>query len=949
MLLCATLITAGTALADEADVSYEKAVQSYEEGEYEESFIHLKDALQADPNLLSARLLLAQLYFNAGDLPSAEEESREALLLGADMNLVLPVYGQALVLQEKVDELFEIERVSDTFTTASQFEWALLKGQGYLLRGERDLARREFERAATILPDDVRSSNTVAAVYMNSGMEAEALALVEKSLRLDPQNPKSWQLRGELAFREKNYKQALEYFLRGNELDPEDLRIQRSLAQVYLQLDDREKTQEYLDLILEESPDDPAATLISALLLIGDGDVELGESMLSNLSGMLAQFDEVGTQSDDTMLFIRASTEYIQNNDLNAISLFNAYLVKNTSDVTAIRLLADLYLRNGEIRRATELLSSREPAVATDLGLSVQLLSLYINSGNQYRAHELLENLKRNGAGNNPYVVMLEAELLRSEGQKADALRVLNAQQFGAEEPLGYGILRGVLQLETGAQADAERTVLQLKERFADNIRVDNLASVIFLTAQKLPDAQRHIDAALLLDPADFDARFNQAMLHRKRGELEQARKILKPLLEDQPSNTKALLLLARIQYLEGEYDEAIEWSDKVYAYDSTSATASVLQLEIYSKAGNWDKALEVAQRLVREEPQNTRYLVQLAEIAVKADEPELAQNTLSRLYPLWKDDPEKLRELAVLQQQFGNKAASRKSLERALKLDKESYAVKLDLARLDLAEGKIDKAQDAAIALQKADAKRAEASVLLGEIALARKRPEEAQQFFMQAFELDHNNLDAIARLYQLGTQGIGKQAFIDALEKSLRESSLPVLAIRLLADSYLTEGNTEQAKKYYEKLLELEALAADPAILNNLANIYAASDLDKALATAHKGLEAEGAEQSAAMLDTMGWILARKGDNEQALSYLRKAYVKNSTDPEIRYHLGATLVALDRLAEGERELRAALNSGTSFTGREDAERLLSTLPAPEPESESEAESEAESTPASE
>ena len=118
---------------------------------------------------------------------------------------------------------------------------------------------------------------------------------------------------------------------------------------------------------------------------------------------------------------------------------------------------------------------------------------------------------------------------------------------------------------------------------------------------------------------------------------------------------------------------------------------ASELQLEIFAEVKNWDRALEVAQRLVRENPQNTEYLVQLANIAVKAEEPELAQNTLSRLYPLWKEDPEKLRQLAALQVRFGNKSTARKSLARALKLDKESYLVKLDLARLDLAEGKIE------------------------------------------------------------------------------------------------------------------------------------------------------------------------------------------------------------------------------------------------------------------
>jgi len=78
---------------------------------------------------------------------------------------VLPVYGQSLVLQEKVDELFEIERVADTFTTASQFEWALLKGQGHLLRGSGILpdaslnGRRQF--APTMYVQTTRSPPSI--------------------------------------------------------------------------------------------------------------------------------------------------------------------------------------------------------------------------------------------------------------------------------------------------------------------------------------------------------------------------------------------------------------------------------------------------------------------------------------------------------------------------------------------------------------------------------------------------------------------------------------------------------------------------------------------------------------------------------------------------------------------------------------------------------------------
>lgn len=66
--------------------------------------------------------------------------------------------------------------------------------------------------------------------------------------------------------------------------------------------------------------------------------------------------------------------------------------------------------------------------------------------------------------------------------------------------------------------------------------------------------------------------------------------------------------------------------------------------------------------------------------------------------------------------------------------------------------------------------------------------------------------------------------------------------LAVRRLADILMTQGNTASAARYYEQLLGVEGLGDDPGILNNLANIHAADDLDKALAIALRGLESEG-----------------------------------------------------------------------------------------------------------
>lgn len=349
------------------------------------------------------------------------------------------------------------------------------------------------------------------------------------------------------------------------------------------------------------------------------------------------------------------------------------------------------------------------------------------------------------------------------------------------------------------------------------------------------------------LAPENIDARFNQAVLYKKRGDMDLSRQTLKGIIEEVPSNTKALILMARLSFLQRRCDEAIEWSDKVFAYDRVSITTRELQLEVYSEMGDWENADFAAQRLVGENPYNTDYLIGLASIARQLEDDDLAQNVLSRLYPIRKQDPEKLRELAAIQVRFQNPSAARKCLEQALLLDEGSYFLRLDLARLDASQGKYAEAQSVAEELQRHNGVQVDTALLLGDIALARDEPLSARQHFLAAFQLNTYNMESIARLYALSSHGIEAREFTDLMESNLKKSLLPVMAVRLMADSYLGQGKMQQAALYYEKLLDLDEFAADPAILNNLANIYAEHDLDKALAIALRGLAAAG-ENSAA-----------------------------------------------------------------------------------------------------
>ena len=111
----------------------------------------------------------------------------------------------------------------------------------------------------------------------------------------------------------------------------------------------------------------------------------------------------------------------------------------------------------------------------------------------------------------------------------------------------------------------------------------------------------------------------------------------------------------------------------------------------------------------------------------------------------------------------------------------------------------------------------------------------------------------------------------------------------------------------------------------LNNLANIYAKSDLDKALTTAKKVLDNNGRNPS--LLDTIGWIYLEKDMPTDALFYLREASALDSSNPEIRYHQGVALARLNRNPEAIREFKTALQLSDDFNGASEARTWLNKL----------------------
>ena len=773
-----------------ASKHYELALKSFEEQQLPEAFIHLQNALSINPEYLSAKILLAKVYFNDGNLYAAEEEFEECLLLGSDINLILPLYGSTLVLLNKPDTLFSLQAYARQFTKQTQFEWSLLKGQAHISQGNDIAARDSLEDALSIYPDNTRAINTLASFNFEIGMVDAAYTALDRSIAIDANNEKSWQLKGEFARKTGDLDAAIKYFARAYAIDDSDPRILRSMARTHLDRRELADAKLYLGKILEQSPDDPSASLLNAIVLLAEGNETLGMDMLATLGNRLSNSDQQQSEDNSPTLFVRATTEYIQGNTEKASTLLSQYLGNNPADVAAIRMLVDLYLGSNSTDKAIQLLQSHQKHTNEDAGLILQLANLYVGEGKLFTAEQELEKLGST-LSSNPYVTMLRADILNARLRPDEALKLMNAQQFEQDEPLAFTLKKGLFELNSGATDLALATSERLLVQHPDNNAVLNFAAATNMKMGRLDQAKTFLTRVIDSNSLNLSGRFNLALLNKMKGEAEAAASSAKQILSDSPQHIPTILLLAQIRMEQGNFEEALEWTQKVYAYDRVHIGANELKFDIYTATGDWDNALKTTRFLYKNGSNPAKYLVQEAELLASKGKFEQAQKPLYLLFSLWEDEPKQLTRLAQLQVGTKNIPAARNSLERAAELDPKSLQVQVDLARLLLLEKRIPEAKAAIAQLRQQFGGQSQIETLDADLALQSQRRDLARIHYTKAFHLDTRNDQALIMLYQLTLDGVGESEFTKLLENHIRSKEVAPWVIRLLADSYLNQND--------------------------------------------------------------------------------------------------------------------------------------------------------------
>ena len=213
-------------------------------GREEEALAELEGARAASPDAPELFYQLAQAYQRAGRASDAQESARRFQELEAKEKearereaRVAVTYKRAAEILQKGDML-EAERV---FRSVLDIDPGNTQSRSMLAkiafsRNDPESARRWIEEAIEKDPGIAEYHYLRGLFETRTGRAKEAEPSVRRSLELDPAFPEAWSLLGSLLLDSRRPEEALQCFLRAAVLEPSSAAVQLNLASAYAAL-----------------------------------------------------------------------------------------------------------------------------------------------------------------------------------------------------------------------------------------------------------------------------------------------------------------------------------------------------------------------------------------------------------------------------------------------------------------------------------------------------------------------------------------------------------------------------------------------------------------------------------------------------------------------------------------------------------------------------------------
>jgi uncharacterized protein (TIGR02996 family) len=668
--------------------------------------------------------------------------------------------------------------------------------------------------------------------------------------------------------------------------------------------------------------------------------------------------------NDAELLTVRAAARSQLNQRDAALADAEMAVKLAPASENAVALLASIYRQGNDAPRAVALLKTtleKVPA-ATELRqvLSLLYLSLGDKTGAETEMRKIIELTPGDARARYSLAIFLSGEKRLDDAEAvlkaaiaaapdsddaklvyADFLTVQREPKLGVaalegfihDAPDNYDLQLGLgaLQQRTGDAAKAievyQKVIASAGTR-PQGLTARNRVAALYAMEHKNEAALKLVQEVLAENPRDNDALLLRGNLSMQGNDPAAAIGDLRAVLRDQPDAVPVMRALARAHLANHEAALAEETLQRAVALSPVDPDVRVELTQMLVQTGKSEQALPLIEQTVRDNPTHVQAREMLVRLYLaRADYPaaRVAAEDLKTLTPT---QAAGFYLAGIAAQSEKRVADAQASFEKALQLQPDAADALAALARLHVSSGHPERARAVVEQVLASSPNNFAARNLLGELHLASKELGPAQEEFSKVV--------ATAPEWPLGWRNLAltRQAANDragavaTLEKAVQKTNWDFSLVADLAALYERNQEFGKAIAIYE-----EMVAKRPGVEaaeNNLAMLLVTYRKDqKSLDRAHQLSDRFAHSSNAALLDTHGWVLYRRGQYAEALSVLERAHQIAPQALVVQFHLGMAQYKSGQSAQARENLQAALQGKSGFAGAEEARAVLASIPS--------------------
>lgn len=618
IFLAAALCAASCSSPEEKKMKFfDKGKLYYEQSEWTNARLELKNALQIDPKFAEAYYLLGMTELKLQNIRGAYSSLSKAAELSP----------------EHIDAQLQLGRL---FLAAKA-------------------PQRAMEKADVVLEIDSENAEALrlkSSVHLADQNTGEAKGILNDLLQKGETTPETYLLLASAYLQESNAVDAENTLMQGISHNQGSVELKTLLAGLYRRLNRLEDASSTLKQLMESDPDNTSFTFQLAQLY---WDMGKNSDALALLEKIIAS-DPV----DDDARIAVAGFYASKDMSVRALELLNEG-IKSKPEGFALRFaLSELYLNTSKPDKAIETLQECL-ALEEDQGnpdiirAKNSLAGLYFDSGRIEESERLVTEVI-NASPKSVDAHFIKGKILLTRDDGVNAVSEFRTVTF--ERP---GFIPGHIHLaqahainnEYGLATDTLKSAL---ENNPDSRDLQQALIRLYVMKQDFDKAQAQLVKILEANPLDYANRINLADLYYTRKNYDEAEAEYRKLTVQEPRNGLAFSRLGKVYSEKGDLKKAVSILEKGYGSNLDDLNIIADLCEYYIRDKRIDKAMALCTDRTKKDPNDAFSYNLIGKIHIlkkQYNDAENAFNKVIAIKPTWGAPHQNLAQLFVIQGKY--------------------------------------------------------------------------------------------------------------------------------------------------------------------------------------------------------------------------------------------------------------------------------------------------------